>query len=359
MKVLTIVIITTVFAFCQSNAQNNYKSPLEGLKANSFFNIEGEFEIADFENLRLEPNSYWNGSDLSGGFQSGAVNFPNYYNESWASWSGWAYSNMADDSTPGYLNQFSAITAAGFNPDSSQGVNYGVAYVQADFVTTENIPIPLYFNDGNRHEVKGFYVTNSTFASMTMEYGDDFTEKFGGETGNDPDFFKLSVLGYFDGIETDVVDFYLADYRFADNTLDYIIKTWQWVELSSLGQVDSLHFTLSSSDVGVYGMNTPGYFCIDHLYVVPAGTFINDNKNNTDFSIKVYPNPATYFVSITGNAENVFRVSVFDIHGHIVLENAGYSSGEMIDVKNLKEGFYFIRVQNKLGISTGIFVKSR
>ncbi|MEZ4953573.1 MAG: DUF4465 domain-containing protein [Saprospiraceae bacterium] len=31
-----------------------------------------------------------------------------------------------------------------------------------------------------------------------------------------------------------------------------------------LGHVDSL-FTLSSSDAGVFGMNTPAYFCLDNL----------------------------------------------------------------------------------------------
>jgi hypothetical protein len=62
-----------------------------------------------------------------------------------------------------------------------------------------------------------------------------------------------------------VVEFYLADYRFADNRDDYILDTWQYVDLTSLGMIKSLEFTLSSSDIGEWGMNTPAYFAIDTL----------------------------------------------------------------------------------------------
>ena len=31
-----------------------------------FFNIKGQNNVADFENLTLSPESYWNGSDSSG-----------------------------------------------------------------------------------------------------------------------------------------------------------------------------------------------------------------------------------------------------------------------------------------------------
>jgi len=63
----------------------------------------------------------------------------------------------------------------------------------------------------------------------------------------------------------DSVNFYLADYRFADNDSDYIVNSWKYVDLSTLGGVDTYEFDLSSSDTGAFGMNTPAYFCMDQF----------------------------------------------------------------------------------------------
>ncbi|HWB64128.1 MAG TPA: DUF4465 domain-containing protein, partial [Chitinophagales bacterium] len=84
--------------------------------------------------------------------------------------------------------------------------------------------------------------------------------------GNDPDWFKLTVKAWYNGtLKNAAVDFYLADYRFSNNTQDYIVRDWRWVDLTSLGNVDSLAFFLSSSDTGSFGMNTPAYYCIDNF----------------------------------------------------------------------------------------------
>jgi hypothetical protein len=65
------------------------------------------------------------------------------------------------------------------------------------------------------------------------------------------------------------VEFYLADFRFADNSQDYILDSWGFVDLSALGTVDFLEFDLSSSDNGAFGMNTPGYFALDNFGAIP------------------------------------------------------------------------------------------
>ena len=63
------------------------------------------------------------------------------------------------------------------------------------------------------------------------------------------------------------MDFYLADYRFSDNSKDYIVKDWTFVDLSSLGAVTKLQFALSSSDTGQFGMNTPAYMAMDSMSI--------------------------------------------------------------------------------------------
>ena len=224
--------------------------------------IEGDYVISDFRNLTLGLESYWNGSDGSGGFNSGLAFFPNHYNPEWFSWSGWAYSNITDNTTPGFMNQYSAITGSGLDTIGPQSGKYAISYVSGQGSVIQ-------FDNSSAHEVKGFFVTNSTYAALSMMHGDAYAKQFGGPSGNDPDWFKLYVSGYRNNQLTDTVEFYLADYRFSDNTENYIIQTWQWVELSELGKVDSLLFWLNSTDVGDWGMNTPAYFALDMLHVVP------------------------------------------------------------------------------------------
>jgi hypothetical protein len=226
--------------------------------------------------LSLTPESYWNGSDGSGGFQSGPAWFNNNYTDwggGYYSWDGWAYSNMTDTTTPGYTNQYSAITGGGFNSN-----NYGISCVSLDFMsgTYEPIPTSLTFTDGaDGYMVAGAYFTNTTYAYLSMKYGDVFAKKFGGPSGNDPDWFLLTIIGKDAwGTETGTVKFYLADYRFADNSQDYIVNTWEYVDLSSLGLVKSLEFSLSSSDAGSFGMNTPAYFAMDDLNCIPEPAVI-------------------------------------------------------------------------------------
>ncbi|MCK5067644.1 MAG: DUF4465 domain-containing protein [Bacteroidales bacterium] len=222
--------------------------------------VAGDFNISSFEELNLDPESYWNGSDGSGEFSSGLARFYNDFNPDYSSWSGWAYSNISDTTTSGYLNQYSAITGGGFAGRVAEG-NYGTSSLYG--------PSVIDFTEEKAHAAEGFFVTNSTYAALSMEQGDWVAKKFGGSDGTDPDYFKLLVWGSKNGTSTDTLGYYLADFRFEDDENDYIIETWQWVDLTSLGKVDSLMFGLESSDVGDWGMNTPAYFCLDDLYVLP------------------------------------------------------------------------------------------
>ncbi|MEZ4549686.1 MAG: hypothetical protein R2874_04175 [Desulfobacterales bacterium] len=58
-------------------------------------------QSADFEDLILAPESFWDGSDESGGFSSNGVFFSNNYNAEWMSWDGFSYSNLTDTTVEG------------------------------------------------------------------------------------------------------------------------------------------------------------------------------------------------------------------------------------------------------------------
>lgn len=219
---------------------------------------------ATFDDLPLAPNSYWNGSDMSGGFTTGGVFFPNSYNPSWMSWEGWAYSNQTDNVTPGWMNQYSAITGGGVGGSA----NYGVAYL-SDWADDALRRVSVGFANG-APGVHGFYVTNTTYAYYSMLNGDSFAKKFGGPSGTDPDYFRLVITGLdaaYNPIATSPVTFYLADFRSADPAQDYIVNDWRFVDVGSLvsGGAAYLSFSLESSDVGPWGTNTPLYFAVDQV----------------------------------------------------------------------------------------------
>ena len=213
----------------------------------------------DFEDLTLAADSYWT-ADATGvfSFASDDASFNQYSEPGSFYWEGFTYSNMTDTTTAGYLNQASPIPGSGV----SGSTNFGVGYM--GFMGT--LPAIRFTGTPSGIPIAGAYVTNTTAAYLAMRDGDAYAKKFGGTSGADPDWFKLSVVGI-DSTDatTGLVELYLADFRFADASDDYILDEWTWVDLSSLGTVVGLRFTLSSTDNGAYGINTPAYFAIDDI----------------------------------------------------------------------------------------------
>jgi hypothetical protein len=236
----------------------------------------GRADLIDLEDLALEPESFKNGADFVGGFISGGAFFNNRYDPTFDVWSGWAYSNRTDVTTPGFLNQYSAFHLPSGGGDFSP--NYAVAFnfdVSDAFVVLPGGLAP-----------QAVSITNTTYAALSMLEGDQFAKKFGGADGTDPDYFLLTIYGISNRFEvTGAVEFYLADFRADDSSFDYIVSNWTRVDLTPLGDAFLLVFQLTSSDVGDFGMNTPAFFALDNLEV---GT------------VKHMPEPTTFGLAALG-----------------------------------------------------------
>lgn len=212
---------------------------------------------------------YWAGAvppplgSIAASFTSGGAAFANQRTDwggGFASWSGFAYADTVDTTTAAFSNEFSAYAGGG----AGGSANYGVGYVSNyDAAPRIDFAAPL--------ELAGASFTNTTYAALSMLNGDGFAKRFGGTSGDDADWLKLSVTGLdAQDAVTGTVDVYLADYRFADNSLDYVLDDWRYVSLGSLGTVSALTFSMSSSDVGAFGINTPTYFAIDDIVAAAA-----------------------------------------------------------------------------------------
>ena len=230
---------------------------LTGLMLILMFSCRKETDLVmskiTFEDVALGDSGIWNGSDGSGGITVDNGFFKNYYDDTYKSWSGFAISNKTDKSTQGYVNQYSSIAGTGAAGSQKYAVLYSynddsIAFLSPQRIT--NISISL-----------------STYGYLSMKNGDDFAKKFGGITGNDKDFFTVEFaaidnegqIRYFD------TPVYLADFRFDDNTEDYIYDGWVNINLGAVGYVKYLVIHLDSSDKTGDLINTPTYLCIDNI----------------------------------------------------------------------------------------------
>ncbi len=205
--------------------------------------------VVDFDELNPADRPLY--GPANPGFVSNGVTFGGGF------YGGWTYSNDSDTTTAGYTNQYAAYTGI----DVSGSGNYGIAY------NTSVIDLPA------GQTPVSIQLTNTTYAALSMLNGDSYAKQFGGEMGDDPDYYEVTFTGYAGagatGAETGSVTFRLADYTFTDNSLDYVVDTWQLLDLSPLGNAASISLSWESTDVGGYGINTPTYVAVDELVLVP------------------------------------------------------------------------------------------
>jgi hypothetical protein len=296
-------------------------------------------QVSTFDDLNLpKVDTFWNGSDESGGFTNEGAYFNNSYNSAWNSWSGIAYSNMTDVTTVGSSNQYSAYTGSGYQNSESYAVFYPASKVDV--------------TGGFSKKAMGMYVTNSTYAALSMLNGDQFAKQFGGANGTDADWFLLTIEGFGQGASSGTVEFYLADYRFTDDSQDYILDSWAWVDLSSLGSIDSLEFSLTSSDMNGQWINTPGYFCVDNFTLEDLPTAINALDNSS--TISFYPNPASEQLFVS--TENEVNLSILNTSG-VVVKNETLYANDVVDISGLNAGIYIIRMESNGAVFTEKLIK--
>jgi len=210
-------------------------------------------EPATFEDVPLGSGGIWQPPVGDNEMSSGGWLFTN--STQYGYWGGFTASNRTDLSQTGLDAQYTAAAGCGYDGSTQ----YAVAF-------TMGVQTDVYAADGQLHTVTGCYVTNNLWTYQDILQGGYGELPYGGTTGNDPDWFKVTATGKnASGQTVGELDFYLADYRFANNEEDYVLDTWEWFELSPLGDVATISFSLSSSRGSGYNMITPAYFCMDNF----------------------------------------------------------------------------------------------
>jgi hypothetical protein len=210
--------------------------------------------VVTFEDLTVPQAGYFNGDpgnldpgdEVSQPWLSAGVAFSNTYGVdadfAFPYWSGFAYSDVVNTTTPGFTNQYASFPGGGY-----QSSTYAVAYADGATVTLPGAAI-----------VSGLRIANTTYASLAMRDGDQFSPAL--QPGG---WFRVTATGRRSGSPTGSAEFYLADLR--GESPPGIVAGWDWFDLSGLGTVDEVGFAFSGSDVGQFGLNTPAYFALDNL----------------------------------------------------------------------------------------------
>lgn len=218
----------------------------------------GPSAVATFEDLALAPESAWYGRDgedpddfVESTFYSGTYAFSNSSAKNLRTWMGFAYSNQTK-------TDFSQLFPDQFNSSVGHGVadskTYGVAYAYGK-------PIEVKPTNAPRVTFPGFYVTNTAWVKKVTQEGT--------KMGNEPDkpFHKgdylLLVASTKDGKKS--LEFPLIDYRADDAREHYVIDSWQWFDLTALGEVEEVRFSMKGSRQANGGTTIPAYFCLDNF----------------------------------------------------------------------------------------------
>ena len=230
-----------VFTSCEKEVE-----VIKEVKKEVIVEKDTEVQRISFEGVQLNEYCYQN--NFPDKLLLSDIDFYNYFDDYYFSWEGFAVSDNTDQLTAGYDNQYSVYAPNGANGSEK----FAIAYSGFNEVTN------LQFVGGQEFNFKSLMINNTTLVALALKEGLFSASAFG-----EDDWFKIIITGVnAAGSETGKVEFYLADFR---NGKSYICQEWTKVDLTKLDKVNRLEFTFESTDNGDWGMNTPGYACIDDI----------------------------------------------------------------------------------------------
>lgn len=285
-------------------------------------------QVADFENLPLAVESFYDGTtDHSGTvgateyfpYESGGVTFnlsvTKY--DGFLAYGGTAYSNQTDLTTASYTNYSAYANPAGGANGSDK---YGVYYT--GFGVIDSIVFPEAAN------LQSIQIANHVWTYLYIMGSDGA----GTGTFESGDYLTLTLTAFDDADEMiGTIDIALAD--FMDGNSE-VISNWTNVDLSSLENVAYIKFSMSSNDT-----MCPTYFCLDDLtYSTSTDIAVEQSV------ISIYPNPVKDYLVIENASGATFEIT--DIYGKIIETGIIHSDRQQIAIENYPSGIYLVNFTN-------------
>lgn len=273
--------------------------------------------------------------------ESQCFSLVHHANSEWLSWWGFTASTSFDNSRPENTikYQFSNMSPGGIvlnedgtvkmdqdgMPVTDKDVPYAVGYYSSYYADQ---PAQIVFNTGKTYEPVGGYFNLTSYTYYCVEFGDAFARAF-----HNGDKFTVIAHGVAPDQTEKTVEFELASYTNGNLTIN---RSWSYVDLSELGEVNEIYFTLTTTDVGDYGSNTPLYFAMDKLTV----------KESSSSALNM-PSVGMAEISYDRNShvvkvEGADFAMITDVAGAVVM------SGEAseFDISHLGAGVYIVKAGN-------------
>ncbi|WP_304290936.1 DUF4465 domain-containing protein [Porphyromonas uenonis] len=214
--------------------------------------LHGEAMVATFEEEPLSGEEPYN---QKAPFGSGSFAFSNSYNAEWNSWSGFALAASVDTTYTGNFQtqQYNNVVGGG-QEQEGKSKQYVVAYCPGDNPQwgSYNPVVTVMPGSDRKAQLEGVYLTNTAWVKSFATQGD---KNYGRPAFKEGSFFIVTITAD-NGKKVEVP---LIDYR---NKKREVVNDWKWVDLSSLGEVKTLKFSIQSSD-----SYAPSYFAMDNLHI--------------------------------------------------------------------------------------------
>jgi hypothetical protein len=174
--------------------------------------------------------------------------------------------------------------------EAEAGAPYVMTYWSEYMEAYSSMTAAIFLSTESAMAAKEIYVCNQPYAYYVALNGDAYSRKL----DQKGDVFKLLIHG----INEDYVD----NGKVVEHTLISAVDNgdgtytptgsteWQRVDLSELGNICGIYVTMTSTDSGEWGMNTPAYVCLDRFTVAPANEsgVTNVEMDNTANADAVY-----------------------------------------------------------------------
>ena len=200
-----------------------------------------ETQVATFEDVFAGIQEIW-GSGVNQ-WQSGAYTFTTYKEDSWGEpyyYFSFIVSDDVANTSIGVAEPYRSTSGGAY-----EGDNFCVWY--QDWNGNNSITF-------DPQTVPGFFVNNNAYTVAAITEG----KMFPARRFTKDDRLLLYAIGKKGGEVVDTVTVELA----SDGLY---ITDWTYVDLSVLGEIDEVEFSMLTTDTGEFGANTPTYFCLDNF----------------------------------------------------------------------------------------------
>lgn len=218
-------------------------------------NNEGEDNVIKPEPVVENFDGFVGEAQYLYGYENDAIKCEYFYEEEYGYWGGFAHSKVFEtDAKKGlYENQYAA-----YNSQAASGDGFLLYYYDS-----YNEPCDIVFKQEasmiSLSSVK-LNLTTFTYASITDEDINDYARVFVEGDYLKVVFSKVDAMGKTLGKGAEC---YVVDYRDGKR---FVADNWQEFYLPGMVLAsDRVRVTIETSDIGVYGPNTPLYICMDDL----------------------------------------------------------------------------------------------